>query len=206
MATAEAVHNFLKTQNRPYNLNDIVSNLPNEKSKATIQQALEELKKEGKVFEKTYGKQKIYCVTQATKHNAAELKRMSGDLQAHAAELEMRRKALEHEVKIREEKLEALKSGPTLEEAIRESDAVKLRVTALETKLDHLVERSSSQPNLGEKKKKAEVLRDQYSREYLKRKRIGSEIVDSILEGFPGTKKQLFEEVGIEERIVKIVK
>ncbi|XP_063990682.1 homologous-pairing protein 2 homolog [Diachasmimorpha longicaudata] len=206
MGTVEEVHNFLKTQNRPYNFNDIVSKLPNEKSKAAIQQALEKLKKEKKIFEKVYGKQKIYCVCQDTKHNAAELKKISGDLQAHAAELEVRRKALEHEVKIQEAKLGALKSGPTLEEAIKERDMLQLQVTALESKLDHLVEKTSSQPNLGENKKKAEVLRDQYSREYLKRKRIGSEIIDGILEGFPGTKKRLCEEVGIEERIVKIVK
>jgi 26S proteasome regulatory subunit (ATPase 3-interacting protein) len=35
-------------------------------------------------------------------------------------------------------------------------------------------------------------------KEYKKRKRICSEIIDSILEGYPKTKKHLIEEVGLE--------
>ncbi|XP_011305156.1 homologous-pairing protein 2 homolog [Fopius arisanus] len=203
METLGVVYNFLKTKNRPYNINDLVTNLPNEKSKAAIQQALEKLKKEQKIIEKIYGKQKIYCIKQESQHDAAELSRMTGDLQAHANELEIRRKQIENDIKVLEVKLEALKSGPTLEEAIIERETIKTRVTAHERKLDYLMERCGSQPNLVEKKKKAEQLREQYSREYLKRKRMGSEIIDSILEGFPGTKKQLLDDVGIDERIVK---
>lgn len=150
-----------------------------------------------------YGKQKIFCVTQDTEHNAAELKQRNSELQAHANELEVKRKELENEIKIRGNKLEAFKNGPSLEEATKERDAIKLRVIALENRLDYLVDRSGSQPNLGENKKKAEVVKEQYSREYSKRKRMCTEIIDSILEGFPGTKKQLYEDIGIEERIVK---
>lgn len=51
MAT-EAVYNYMKTQNRPYSVNDVVTNLHNEYSKAVVQNAMDKLVANGKLFEK----------------------------------------------------------------------------------------------------------------------------------------------------------
>lgn len=51
MATA-AVYNYMKMQNRPYSVNDVVTNLHNEYNKIVIQKAMDELVKDGKLFEK----------------------------------------------------------------------------------------------------------------------------------------------------------
>ncbi|NWJ02795.1 HOP2 protein, partial [Crypturellus undulatus] len=47
---------------------------------------------------------------------------------------------------------------------------------------------------------KEQVCREQqlYCREWRRRKRMATELLDAILEGYPKSKKQFFEEVGIE--------
>lgn len=49
---ADTVYKYLKLQNRPYNINDIVSNLHNEYGKPAVQKAMDRLVSEGKIFEK----------------------------------------------------------------------------------------------------------------------------------------------------------
>lgn len=51
MAT-KAIYNYMKTQNRPYSVNDIVLNLHNEYSKSIIQKTVDQLVIDGKLFEK----------------------------------------------------------------------------------------------------------------------------------------------------------
>lgn len=48
----KAVYEHLKLQNRPYNANDIVSNLDKKFPKTAIQKALDELVESGSVMEK----------------------------------------------------------------------------------------------------------------------------------------------------------
>lgn len=51
MAT-NAIYNYMKTQNRPYSVNDIVSNLHNEYNKTAVQNAVDSLVADRKLFEK----------------------------------------------------------------------------------------------------------------------------------------------------------
>lgn len=51
MAT-EAVYNYMKTENKPHNLNDILANLDNKYGKTVIQKAVDELVTNRKLFEK----------------------------------------------------------------------------------------------------------------------------------------------------------
>lgn len=51
MATA-AVYNYMKIQNRPYSVNDVVTNLHNEYNKVVVQKAMDQLVTDGKLFEK----------------------------------------------------------------------------------------------------------------------------------------------------------
>ncbi|XP_026670676.1 homologous-pairing protein 2 homolog, partial [Ceratina calcarata] len=72
----DTVYNFMKLRNRPYSLNDIVSNLHNELGKSAVQKSLDKLVEKGKVFVKAYGKQKIYCPVQDTTQSIEELMRI----------------------------------------------------------------------------------------------------------------------------------
>lgn len=49
MAT-HTIYDYMKTQNRPYSVNDIVRNLHNEYSKAVVQQTMDQLVADGKVY------------------------------------------------------------------------------------------------------------------------------------------------------------
>lgn len=106
------------------------------------------------------------------------------------------------ETKEQEALLASLKSSLTLEEAQEEKIALQQRVKQLTHKLDKLIEGSNSTEDLQESKRKAQENLDEYSREYLKRKKMCFEIIDCILDGYPGSKEELYEEVGIDSTTV----
>ncbi|XP_057322914.1 homologous-pairing protein 2 homolog [Microplitis mediator] len=199
--TTEAVHKFLESRHRPFNVNDIASNLPEGTKKPAIQQSLDKLVKAGKVLEKTYGKIKIYCIAPDSTKEPHELIRVDRELKAHANELETKFQSLDREIKSREATLATLKATPSLEEAQKEYALIQSRVEQLDRKLNDLMAANNSQ-DLGEKKKKVQKSYDLYSREYHKRKRLCTDVIDSILEGYPGTKKALYDEIGIDLKIV----
>ncbi|KAI4498159.1 hypothetical protein M0802_006645 [Mischocyttarus mexicanus] len=198
----DTVYKHLKIRNRPYSVNDIVLNLHNEFGKSAVQKAIDHLLADGKVFEKVYGKQKVYCVVQDTTQDIEELMRIDKELQAHANEIETRYQDLEKEIKIQETLLTSLKSSITLEEARREKILLEESIQGLTNKLDKLVE-STGSTDLTEMKRKTQSSLDEYTREYHKRKRLCTELLDCILENYPGTKNELYEEIGIDPMIIK---
>ncbi|XP_054004976.1 homologous-pairing protein 2 homolog [Hylaeus anthracinus] len=199
---ADTVYRYMKVQNRPYSVNDIVSSLHNEYGKVAVQKAIDKLVNDGKIFEKVYGKQKVYCVVQDLNRDVEELMRIDKELQSHANEVESQYQALENEIKKQEAFLASIKSSITIEEAKQQKAALKEDVNVLTLKLDGLMEASGTE-DLSERKRKAERAFSDYSREYAKRKRLCTEIIDCILEHYPGTKTELYEEIGMEVKIVK---
>ncbi|XP_068983703.1 homologous-pairing protein 2 homolog [Bombus flavifrons] len=197
----DTVYKYMKTQNRPYSINDLVSNLHNEYGKTAVQKAIDKLVAEGKIFEKVYGKQKIYCAVQDTSHDMDELMRMNRELQIHANEVENKYQELQEEIKVQEALLLSIKSSITIEEAKKQKVKLKERIEVLTNKLDGLMEASGTE-DLTETKRKAEEALNEYSREYSKRKRLCTDILDCILDNYPSSKTELYEEIGIDLKIV----
>ncbi|XP_033199104.1 homologous-pairing protein 2 homolog [Bombus vosnesenskii] len=197
----DTVYKYMKTQNRPYSINDLVSNLHNEYGKTAVQKAIDKLVAEGKIFEKVYGKQKIYCPVQDTSHDMDELMRMNRELQSHANEVEGKYQELQEEIKVQEALLLSIKSSITIEEAKKQKVKLKERIEVLTNKLDGLMEASGTE-DLTETKRKAEEALNEYSREYSKRKRLCTDILDCILDNYPSSKTELYEEIGIDLKIV----
>lgn len=57
----DAVYKYMKMQNKPYSVNDVVTNLHNEHSKTAVQKAMDQLVTDGKLFEKVaYEKMKKF--------------------------------------------------------------------------------------------------------------------------------------------------
>lgn len=152
-------------------------------------------------YPQVYGKQKIYCVVQDSTYDTDELMRIDKELQSHASEVEDKYQQVMKEVKEQEVLLASLKSSLTLEDAQKEKVTLEQNVKQLTHKLDKLME-SSGTDDLQESKRKAQENLDEYSHEYLKRKKICIEIIDCILESYPGNKEELYEEVGIESTTV----
>ena len=144
--------------------------------------------------------------------------RINRERQAHSNEVESKLQEVEKEVREYEAKLRTLRSNPSLKDALKTRDEFKLSVTELSEKLEALVKASEKEePEVPEKKKKGDKkgekpggkrtnVRDQlkeYTREYGKRKRLCTDIIDTILENYSGTKKELYEKIGIEVKIVQ---
>lgn len=196
MAT-KAVLTYLQNQNRPFSANDLVTNLGKEHGKAAIQKALDEFVSQGKVLEKVYGKQKVYCIIQEDENiDPEKAKAEISAMDKQIMELTEQQSNNLQKIKNLEFELKNLKSSLTNEEAKTEKDKLEKQVEQMKAKLKTLSENSS--PISEESKQKIEKNHTKYLKEYRKRKRICNDIIDSILEGYPKKKKDLFEEVGIE--------
>jgi len=123
--------------------------------------------------------------------------RIDKELQVHANEVENKYQEVVNQIKEQETLLASLKSSLSLEDAQKEKVVLQQNVTKLTHKLDELMETSGTE-DLCSAKRKAQEHLDDYSREYLKRKRMCTEIIDCILENYPGTKDELYDEAGIE--------
>lgn len=61
----EAIFNYMKEQNRPYSVQNVVDNLHNVYSKKQVTDEMDRLATEGKFVCKEYGKQKVYLIDQS---------------------------------------------------------------------------------------------------------------------------------------------
>ncbi|NXE02105.1 HOP2 protein, partial [Chaetorhynchus papuensis] len=149
---------------------------------------------QGRVREKTYGKQKIYFADQEQLPAAsdAELRGLDGEIAARSEQLQ----ALQQSCRHMEAELKDLNSSMTTPEIAREIEALRKDCASYTEKL----ERMKSATNHVTPEEKEKVCREQqlYRREWRRRKRMATELLDAILEGYPKSKKQFFEEVGIE--------
>ncbi|KAK2174634.1 hypothetical protein NP493_787g01004 [Ridgeia piscesae] len=163
-----AVLDYLVKQNRPYSAVDIHSNLHKAYGKTAVIKALETLAEEGKVKEKTYGKQKVYVADQShfPTVDDAKLKEMDTKIAAMTQKLrgcEERQKRLETE-------LRDLSSSLTTEEA-------RKQLTELTTQCQQLVEKlsglkSNKNSVSPEDRQKVMAARTKYVKEWKKRKRM----------------------------------
>ncbi|KAK9511170.1 hypothetical protein O3M35_005782 [Rhynocoris fuscipes] len=195
MAT-QAVLKYLKDTNRPYSANDIVQNMHKEYTKGQIQKSLDELVADGSIFEKVYGKQKVYCVKQEDMVIDAaddELNELNSKISSTTEAL----KNLKAELTTVESSLKTLLTEPTTEEAIKEINQLKEENGKLQEKIKVLKESTDLVPE----KEKTAVLnkKTKYLNDYRKRKRICMSIINEILENYPKSKKVLLEEIGIEQ-------
>lgn len=103
-------------------------------------------------------------------------------------------------MKEQEALLASLKSSLTLEEAQKEKVTLQQNIKQLTRKLDELIESSNTVDLHAHSisKRKAQDTLDEYTRTYLKRKKIVTEIIDCILDNYPGSKDKLYDEIGID--------
>jgi len=190
------VYEFMAKANRPFSSNDVFSNLQrNGMGKSAVEKALDQLVKENKIFMKMNGKQKIYCVVQpdSTVEDQNEIQSIDEELvKTNEALREVERKYKESEIEVK-----TLQGTYSTEEAKRKVAEMEKIVSELKSQLDQMSKTSGDVVSLKDKeqvKKKYETV----TKEYRKRKRMCTDILDSILENCPKPKKALFEEIGIE--------
>jgi len=189
-----AILDYLNKQNRPYSAVDILNNLHKEHGKTAVQKALDALVAEGKIKAKTYNKQTVYVADQSqfVSMDDAELKSMEGQITVLTQKL---KESVDATRKL-EAELSSLSSSLTTDEARAQLAELTKECVRYSEKLVSL----KSSTNVVSPVERQQIMkaRTLYVKEWRKRKRMGSEIVDAILEGYPKSKKELLEEVGVE--------
>uniref|UniRef100_A0A8D8QNW1 Homologous-pairing protein 2 homolog n=1 Tax=Cacopsylla melanoneura TaxID=428564 RepID=A0A8D8QNW1_9HEMI len=206
-ANTEAIFKYLKQTNRPYSVNDIIQNLHKKYNKTVVQNALDELVKADHVMSKTYGKQVIYCIKQsgknAEKKDASVVKEELKTKERELTEKQALLKKLQDENKQIKAKVKNLTQNLTTEEALVMKTKLVQEVTEKKTKLENL---SNNVEVVSEvDKKKLQETKEKLVKEYRKRKRMCTEMLDAVLENYPKSKKILLEETGVEtDEMVKM--
>lgn len=190
----EVIKKYLMKTNRPYSLIDISNNLQNQFAKPTFVKALESLVSAGTVLERVNGKQKIYFVSQ----NLFEFDQTSKTkLEEEKLICKNKLSALKENVKLKHDQIKLLKHNVVpLGDLQNKHDSLKQEISTLEQKLNHIREQfknvdPSEQAKIRSKKR---VL----IQEWKSRKRIATEALDRIVENDPKSRKELYEEIGIE--------
>ncbi|XP_070779635.1 homologous-pairing protein 2 homolog [Enoplosus armatus] len=187
---------YLNEKNRPYSAQDVFCNLQKQHGlgKTAVVKAMELLALEGKIKEKTYGKQKIYFADQAQFKDVkdADLKAMDcqiSELNAEVQSFTQSCRQLDAEVK-------ELRSSLTTEEMMSEIQELKAERSGYRARLEKI--KSATNHVTPEEKEKVYKERDVYVKEWKKRKRLASDMINAILEGYPKSKKEFLDEAGVE--------
>ena len=190
----KSIQEYLEKQNRPYSAGDIFNNLHKEFGKTAVVKALENLALQKKIIEKIYGKQKVYAPSQDQFGDIKpeELK----TLDAKSIDLTEELKKLQSEIKQQEHEINTFSKQMTTQEL---SESVE-KLKNLNMELTQKINKLKSGKFLITKEERQKIFNhsDKMISHWKKRKRMTNDIVDSILEGYPKSKKHLVEETGIE--------
>ncbi|KAK5855917.1 hypothetical protein PBY51_007550 [Eleginops maclovinus] len=187
---------YLNEKNRPYSSQDVFCNLQKQHGfgKTAVVKAMELLALEGKIKEKTYNKQKIYFADQSQFKDVddAELKAMDAQISQLSADVQSTTQSCRQ----LDAELKELSSSLTTEEMISEIKELKKECSGYRARVEKI--KSATNHVTPEEKEKVYKDRNVYVKEWKKRKRLASDMMNSILEGYPKSKKQFLEEVGVE--------
>ena len=190
----KAIQEYLEKQNRPYSAGDIFQNLHKEFGKTAVVKALESLAEQSKVIEKTYGKQKVYgpCQDKFGDIKPEELT----SLDAKATDLQERLSKLKSEIHEQDSEISSFSKQMTTLELENAVEALKERNMELTSKINKI--KSGRCLISKEERQKIKLHTGKMVTHWKKRKRMTTDMMDCILEGYPKTKKHLIEETGIE--------
>ncbi|XP_030649884.1 homologous-pairing protein 2 homolog isoform X2 [Chanos chanos] len=195
-AGAAIILDYLNEKNRPYSAQDVFGNLQKQHGfgKTAVVKAMEQLAQDGKIKEKVYGKQKIYFADQAQFADVsdAELKEMDNRI----SELNTQVQAVLQNCRQLDTELKELNSSLTTPEMMSEIEELKAECAGYRERLQKI--KTATNHVTPEEKEKVYKERNVYVKEWRKRKRLASDMMGAILEGYPKSKKQFVEEVGIE--------
>ena len=192
--TMMAVNDYLVTTNRPYSVNDIFMNLHKEHGKAALQRCLDKLVTEEKLRVKVNGKQSCYFANQDLLAACSDQELES--LDKKCSEVDQELKTLGETVRKIEARLRTLNGSLTNEEASAELRRVQDVNAGLRERLQKL--ESNQTVISAEDKAKVVQFHSSAVTQWRKRKRMASDVLDSVLEGWPKTKQSLLEEIGVD--------
>jgi len=192
--TMKAVLDYLTTSNRPYSTNDLFLNLHKEHGKPAVQRVVDQMVTEEKLKVKMNGKQSCYFVNQDTLSNCSEEELTM--LDNKCKEMEDQAKEVGNKVKQAQSRLMGLTSSLTDTQAREELDSVLEKNKQLVDRLSKL--ENNQEVISAEDKAKISMLHSTTVTIWKKRKRMVTDVLDSVLESWPKSKKSLMEEIGVD--------
>ncbi|XP_031324595.1 homologous-pairing protein 2 homolog isoform X2 [Camelus dromedarius] len=163
---------YLQEQNRPYSAQDVFGNLQREHGlgKAAVVKALEQLAQQGKIKEKTYGKQKIYFADQDQFDmvSDADLQGLDAKIVALTANVQSLQQSCRH----MEAELKELTSALTTPEMQKEIQELKKECAGYTERLKNI--KAATNHVTPEEKEQVYRERQRYCKEWRKRKRMVS--------------------------------
>ncbi|XP_066499155.1 homologous-pairing protein 2 homolog [Hoplias malabaricus] len=194
--SADVILAYLNEKNRPYSAQDVFGNLQKEHGfgKTAVVKAMEQLAQDGRIKEKVYGKQKIYFADQSQFADVsdADLKEMDN----HISELNSQVQTVSQACRQLDAELKELNSSLTTAEMTSQIKELKSETGDYKERLEKI--KSATNHVTPEEREKVYKERSLYVKEWKKRKRLVSDMIGAILEGYPKSKKQFLEEVGVE--------
>ncbi|XP_070704758.1 homologous-pairing protein 2 homolog isoform X2 [Pempheris klunzingeri] len=161
---------YLNEKNRPYSAQDVFTNLQKQHGlgKTAVVKAMEQLALEGKIKEKTYGKQKIYFADQAQFKDVsdADLKAMDCQISELGADVQ----ALTQSCRQMDAELKELSGSLTTEDMVAEIQQLKAECSGYRERLEKI--KSATNHVTPEEKEKVYKERNIYVKEWKKRKRL----------------------------------
>ncbi|XP_050012418.1 homologous-pairing protein 2 homolog isoform X2 [Alexandromys fortis] len=181
---------YLQEQNRPYSAQDVFGNLQKEHGlgKAAVVKALDQLAQEGKIKEKTYGKQKIYFADQDQFDAVSDADLHS--LDAKIAALTAKVQSLQQSCRHMEAELKELTNALTTPEMQKEIQELKNECARYTERLKNI--KAATNHITPEEKEEVYKDRQKYCKEWRKRKRMVSE---SSQGGFGGAGTFLYKRI-----------
>ncbi|XP_060758052.1 homologous-pairing protein 2 homolog [Neoarius graeffei] len=193
---ADLILSYLNEKNRPYSAQDVFGNLQKQHGlgKTAVVKAMEQLAQDGRIREKVYGKQKIYFADQSQFADVsdADLKQMDcriSELNSQVEAVMQSCRQLDTELKELNSSLTTAEMTTQIKELKAECEGCRARLHKIKTATNHIT------PEESEKVYKERSL---YVKEWKKRKRLATDMMGAILEGYPKSKKEFLEEVGVE--------
>ncbi|KAM9456666.1 homologous-pairing protein 2 homolog isoform 1-T1 [Clarias gariepinus] len=194
--SSDIILSYLNEKNRPYSAQDVFSNLQKQHGlgKTAVVKAMEQLAQEGRIREKVYGKQKIYFADQSQFADVsdADLKQMDcriSELNSQVEAVTQTCRQLDTELKELNNSLTTAEMTTQIKELKAECEDYRARLDKIKTATNHVTP---------EEREKVYKERSLYVKEWKKRKRLATDMIGSILEGYPKSKKEFLEEVGVE--------
>lgn len=190
----DAVFEYMKAQNRPYSAMDVFSNLHKAHGKTAVVKAMENLAVAGKLLEKIYGKSKIYVVSQSVfvEVDEVEIEKMDKEIKDLSEKYEH---SLNNLKKVKSE-LKTLTSSLTTSDAKTQVAATRSEAEDLKKRVQLAKSAMNDMPV--EDMKKISDNHKVFIGHWKKRKRMTSDLINAVLEGYPKSKKVFLDEVGIE--------
>jgi len=190
----DAVLKYYEDLNRPYSAQDVFMNLHKEHSKPIVQKVLDQLVVEEKLKEKINGKQKCYFFNQDQLPAASDAELAGMDAEVRILEEKITNSQVR--VKKNQAKVLQLTAELTTQEAKQQLDRVKSQNVEMKARLSRL--QCQGEVITAVEKKDILEKHEDMVKVWRKRKRMSVDILDAVLESWPKSKKDLYEEVGIE--------